>query len=179
MAAAAKHGRRDKGDEHSIHHQRASARAKRLEYDPSYSSARCRFETAPRQCAPQWRCGAHCPSAGRSGWTAASAPGSDRVSETNRQNFSDLEHLGLELLVTRVPTATRPGPLWLRGGAWAVPVDRRPCAPPAPSPRLWCVVDASRAARWLRVCLPRLGGSTSRYAKHFVSAFQININYQM
>ena len=98
MAAAAKHGRRDKGDEHSIHHRRASARAKRLEYDPSYSSARCRFETAPRQCAPQWRCGAHCPSAGRSGWTAASAPGSDRVSETNRQNFSDLEHLGLELL---------------------------------------------------------------------------------
>ena len=100
MAAAAKHGRRDKGDEHSIHHRRASARAKRLEYDPSYSSARCRFETAPRQCAPQWRCGAHCPSAGRSGWTAASAPGSDRVSETNRQNFSDLEHLGLELLVS-------------------------------------------------------------------------------
>ena len=98
MAAAAKHGRCDKGDEHSIHHRRASARAKRLEYDPSHSSARCRFETAPRQCAPQWRCGAHCPSAGRSGWTAASAPGSDRVSETNRQNFSDLEHLGLELL---------------------------------------------------------------------------------
>ena len=82
------------------YHRRASARAKRLEYDPSYSSARCRFETAPRQCAPQWRCGAHCPSAGRSGWTAASAPGSDRVSETNRQNFSDLEHLGLELLVS-------------------------------------------------------------------------------
>ena len=36
MAAAAKHGRRDKGDEHSIHHRRASACAKRLEKDPSF-----------------------------------------------------------------------------------------------------------------------------------------------
>ena len=52
-------------------------------------------------------------SAGRSGWTAASAPGSDRVSKTNRQNFSDLEHLpvGLEQLWCNASRPPRTNPL--------------------------------------------------------------------
>ena len=39
----------------------------------SCSPARRRFETASRQCAPQWRCRAHCPSPARTGRTVASA----------------------------------------------------------------------------------------------------------
>ena len=96
MAAAAKHGRRDKGDEHSIHHRRASACAKRLEYDPSYFSVRCRFETAPGSYSSSREGREYEPSAGRSGWTAASASGSDGVSGTNREFFPDSDFLRVE-----------------------------------------------------------------------------------
>ena len=50
----------------------------------------------PGQNAAHYSCAAFYLALGRSGWTAASASGSDRVSETNRQNFSDLDFLRLE-----------------------------------------------------------------------------------
>ena len=62
----------------------------------SCSPARRRFETASRQCAPQWRCRAHCPSPARTGRTAASALGPRRGTGTNRSFFPVHSHLRLD-----------------------------------------------------------------------------------
>ena len=109
----------------------------------SCSPARRRFETASRQCAPQWRCRAHCPSPARTGRTVASALVPRRGTETNRSFFSVHSHLRLD----PASVLSRSDQNRVSGSKWRWVASQRLAQALCPPMMDWIMRGPSRVAR--------------------------------
>lgn len=78
-----------------------------LEFGTNCSSARRCLRKAIETCAAQSSWQAYDLSTARSGWTAQPHSVPSRMSARNRDNFADLDHLGLELVCTGIVTSSR------------------------------------------------------------------------